>query len=904
MSTLPLPESILLEIHQSLGCSGYPTAKKRKFADGQISLEAHKVMGVEVISSIFDALDLDFQTCLGALGRFVEFSNAYQYLRLHIWTFDADDPQILWMLLGYYFVPGLARQLGFWCFDKALDNGALGKKFWYLPELRVVGNQLEVYSPSAQVLDWLLDLSGGTVEEFAEQFGVVHKGSPENLLRSLYNWRNGVTPDVSTIRKYFSGDRPLGLKGVFAPDIKNSVAEQFDDALDFIRRKGLNADQLRLEIPLAQPGNLEEILKGHASVDDQAAFVELLARRYAIPSMRSIRQRLLIARLVQDGYKRLLKFLCPGVAPRCGDSQQNKLLQLFALYKLIYNLTVDAQIKFKNREEQAENKWFEEHLPLQYGSLLFLSILPSRRQVANLELARMLTRHFSDIQPGALLEDHFGLNEQLARPLIKRNAERAAAIEDELSAEKNLISRMKSSSPWRALQGEHRFWVVGQVAQHPHLSLRAKQAAVQRLRDLASTGGQMVQSNMLLLDHYLNRDPGRRPKDVRDQVNVLLKEAEASDGYELWRPVIMQYKAKHLLACNDFEGADKLFRQALDVGVERNYGPLRGQLARDCLAMAVANQRLIPENHEKYYREMLNGGIFEGNEVDGIEDTGRWVAEYFWNSLYAPYPDVERLEPVSVKETSDAMKLVIAGEQDKLHKWIETNKSKYNRPLRHVVGDSLLLSWIKQQSHFVKILPAVRDQLEVKDHEDVNKLGEMLVKWRQSIVFLAQKAPKQLNIVDFKRQTPLMLVAERGDSELVQAFLQAGANPDMQDWKGMTALHGAIKSRVNVCVDILLSYPCSLEKVTNDGRSPLHTAAWIANLHATKQLLRLAPELAWQKDSVGHTPLELVEHLIEEPLALKALEIELRRNGRRCATKDELLMTARLLESEIFESPG
>ncbi|MCL5043413.1 MAG: ankyrin repeat domain-containing protein [Gammaproteobacteria bacterium] len=185
-----------------------------------------------------------------------------------------------------------------------------------------------------------------------------------------------------------------------------------------------------------------------------------------------------------------------------------------------------------------------------------------------------------------------------------------------------------------------------------------------------------------------------------------------------------------------------------------------------------------------------------------------------------------------------------------------------------------------------------------------NKLEKMLDKWRQSIGFLAQKAPKQLNIVDFKRQTPLMLVAEQGDSELVQGFLRAGANPDMQDWQGMTALHGAIKSRVNACVDILLSYPCSLEKATNDGRSPMHTAVWVANLHATQQLLRLAPELAWQKDSAGHTPLELVEFLIEKPLALKSLEEELRGNGRRCATKDELLMTARLLESEMFESPG
>lgn len=77
----------------------------------------------------------------------------------------------------------------------------------------------------------------------------------------------------------------------------------------------------------------------------------------------------------------------------------------------------------------------------------------------------------------------------------------------------------------------------------------------------------------------------------------MLDEAEASEGYALWKAAILQYKAKHLLACNDFEGAGKLFREALEAGLARNYGRLRGEVARDCLATAVANQRLIPESH-------------------------------------------------------------------------------------------------------------------------------------------------------------------------------------------------------------------------------------------------------------------------------------------------------------------
>jgi hypothetical protein len=40
----------------------------------------------------------------------------------------------------------------------------------------------------------------------------------------------------------------------------------------------------------------------------------------------------------------------------------------------------------------------------------------------------------------------------------------------------HVVERMKKSSPWRALQGESRFWVIAQVAQNSDLWPLAKQA--------------------------------------------------------------------------------------------------------------------------------------------------------------------------------------------------------------------------------------------------------------------------------------------------------------------------------------------------------------------------------------------------------------------------------------------
>ncbi|MNF16035.1 hypothetical protein D3C80_2188950 [compost metagenome] len=48
----------------------------------------------------------------------------------------------------------------------------------------------------------------------------------------------------------------------------------------------------------------------------------------------------------------------------------------------------------------------------------------------------------------------------------------------------------------------------------------------------------------------------------------------------------------------------------------------------------------------------------------------------------------------------------------------------------------------------------------------------MLEQWRRFLGLLTQESPKQLNITDFKSQTPLMLMAESGDTKLVRIMLQ------------------------------------------------------------------------------------------------------------------------------------
>ncbi|QXH46198.1 ankyrin repeat domain-containing protein [Pseudomonas xanthosomatis] len=901
MSTFPLPEAILLEIHQSLGCPRYASTKQAKFATGQASLAMHHEMGQQVLRSIFDTLGLEPLACIDALDNFTAFANAYKFLELNTWTFTADQRQVLWTLLGYFYVPGLARHIGFWNLKQPLDIGMPGGRFWYLPELADAENKPVLHMPVAQVIDWLLDLLGMPLESVADQQSEQHADANDGLRRSLYKWRNETTIRPDTIDCHFADTINLAFEGVFTPDTTLPHSEQFADALAFVSRKKLDAGQLRLQIPMTQPGRLEAVLSGEADEQEQSEFLRLLADRYAQPSMRTIRKRLRIARMVQDGYVRLLNFLCPGVDRRCTDPQQNKLLQLLGLYKFIYNLTVGAHANCKAQGERAENEWFEAHLPAPDKNGLFLSILPSRRETANKELALLLSHHFDQMTAGSELEDHVGLDEQSQQPIFERNAKRAIDFAQKLQRELQLVEQMKRSSPWRALQNEHSFWVVCQVAQQTTLSRDARNVAIQRMRELANSPEQTVQAILMELDGYLNGERKRQPKDTRDRVQRLLDEAEGSEGYAAWKAAVLQFKAKHMLASNEFGQAGKLFVQALEACKERNYGSLSGEIARDGFAVMVANQRLNGNNHEKLYRAMLAGGMMSDNEViPPIEETARWVSGYFWDDLYKPYPGIalekRRSSEASKRMLHALMELFCSNDQFGLQSWIKANRKLLASSLPDVDGNSVMMLLIKMHSSFMAKLPLIQQLAPKELSEETLRMANMLEHWGRFFELLAVHAPAQLNITDLKGQTPLMLMAEAGNTELLKVMLQAGADPDLQDWHGVTALHSAIKSRVDSCVDALLDNPCRLDNVTVDGQTVLHTASWTANRHAIERLLQRAPRLAWQRNAHGQTPLELVEKLIAEPGTLGALAEQLAENGYTCASLQQLQGAAALLE--------
>ena len=184
---------------------------------------------------------MDPRPRLDAIDSLMEFGNAHKFLELNIWTFAADQRQVLWSLLSHFYIPSLARRIAFWNLGQPMDKGMPGGRFWYLPDLREEDGQTSIHMPVAQVVDWLLDLLGtSSKQEVASLLGQSQKA--DEFLRSLYNWRKGTsTITAQKIDEYFAGDdnAKLDFKGVFTPDPKQTPAEQFDQALEFVQRKGL-----------------------------------------------------------------------------------------------------------------------------------------------------------------------------------------------------------------------------------------------------------------------------------------------------------------------------------------------------------------------------------------------------------------------------------------------------------------------------------------------------------------------------------------------------------------------------------------------------------------------------------------------------------------------------------------
>ncbi|MBL8485410.1 MAG: ankyrin repeat domain-containing protein, partial [Rhodocyclaceae bacterium] len=871
MAVIPAFESLLLELRQCFGLERLSSKKQKEFADLDISLDNYQQMVGKDLAAIFEALEMDFEAARDAVGNLVNWMNFDIGLIRHTWTAGATQQQVVWDVAAFSWAPRLGRVLGNWNLQVPFDRGMPGGQFWFLPKIDAQAGKVTL--PVEHVVQWLLDLLDMPMDKLRYDLGGsrakrIGEDSYESMERSLYEWMNGTIPRVQSIADYFPDDATLAFKGAFDLPSGLSQHEQFAAALEFVRRRRLDPDSLRDQIPMVQAGRIEAVVAGESSADEQQTFVDALAARYARPEPRLIRQRLRVARAVQDGYKRLVGFLCPGVEPECPDPGRNKVLQLVGIVQAIYNLTIGAHKQSSNQAE--ENRWFEQHLAPWDKETIFLSILPSRFETAYKELAGLLTFRFTQLDASAPLDDWMPMDMESVQRiagtklrLIKEYNEASVRIE-------RLLDRMRASSPWRALQAEPDYRVVGQAAQCENLSVAARGMAINRMRELAATPGETVCAILTELGLLLNGERRDSPKDVESRVEALLLEAEASAAYRDWQAALLQYRAKHSLAKNDFDAATRLFRDALEASLEHNCGPLRGEIARDLLGILVANRRLVPGEHEKPYRHMLAYGMAEGREVT-LEDTAVAVSDYFWETLYKPYPGYPYERPMGEQQAKklidETFRLILSGDWDGLANWLQKNAKWLRKErMRDVRGDSVLLLWVKFLQMTDATVPLAQRMAPPELAGEAAKMAAGFGNVRRAIAMLVEVCPEQCNLPDFKGQTPLMLAANKPDLGLVHTLLKAPKiQLDVQDFRGRTALHSAVLSGSPECVDAILAHTPDMKNVTaHEANTVAHLAMKMGARKILSRLIDSHPALLSEKNAFGETPLELGEMILED----------------------------------------
>ena len=223
---------------------------------------------------------------------------------------------------------------------------------------------------------------------------------------------------------------------------------------------------------------------------------------------------------------------------------------------------------------------------------------------------------------------------------------------DETIAEDELQKLIHKGSPWRAFQKENRYWVITQFAQNGRYTTRTKDAAIQRLHEIAKTPLEEASIILLEASNLLDLPKNKRPINAQDQVNDLLVNVEQHPGFDVWKAPLFCAKAKHSIAMNDIKSAVSYFKKGLAACEERSYGALRGSIARDTFATILQIQKLNSNNHEKYLREMLANDCFEFIDLSRpieLESLANKLNCYFWDDLYKPYSGVKKLNSESMR---------------------------------------------------------------------------------------------------------------------------------------------------------------------------------------------------------------------------------------------------------------
>lgn len=904
MATFPTFETVLLHIAKALGAANsMPSKSKTKFKNADMSIANLLDTWKRILDDISDALELDENEKKDLIINIEQDYQMHKTIELNVFSSKATQRKITWHYLARILVPALARHSVFWQIESKMDAGMPGGKFWYLPFTDPSHDSKEVQLPVQQVLNWLIDLIQQPNVDIAKKIEEdlrIYDGTG-TVLKNLYNWKSAKsTPEISSINNIFPDEVKLNFAGCFIPNDKSC---HFEQALNFIKIKELTPQVLQHEIDCSED-DLIRVLNANCTIEEQNFFVTQLKVRYQVPTPRIIRKRLLIARATQEGYEQLVKFLTPKVDKHCIDLNLNKTLQLVKLYGDIYNLTLKAHSERSHLGENAENKYFTEMLPplLRYDLLLCVasesyptvplvserlnSIFSRSGEYDNLD--NILPTTSNDI---AVMAD-----------VLRSEGERASNHLNQLNL---LVQNLQQNkTPFKQLQKIDDFEVILAAKNYNYSNKRIKNYILQRLIELERTPSQSMQRIIYELDEKLNHQT--YDSKTESYASELIKEAKDSIEYEYWKAKILQLEAVHFIGQNKLYEAEKNLNLAIEECKNYSFGNLRGVLAKDAFSLAIANQKLIPNNHEKYFRDMLNWGSLGLNKtkfgIVDIFDISRELHEYFWTEMYKCYPNYIPLFASSVRDFKSFIFDLMPHIKNRtpIDNVLKKHKALKNKQLKYPQSDSILFLLMKISYHILTTLRSFKGLVPVKERTEIKTLFQGQIEAVREIIKLW---PEIVNLSDFKQQTPLMIAANNSDYETVDVLLKANADPNRQDLKGRTALHSAAARRCIKSAQLLINNGVDAEITTCEGATALHTAVRVGDIPIAKLLIEKRPELLLIRDLNGQLPEQLASDIAESSDLYEYLTSYLLSEGREVVSHNTYKNLLKIFITDNINQP-
>lgn len=482
-------------------------------------------------------------------------------------------------------------------------------------------------------------------------------------------------------------------------------------------------------------------------------------------STRQLRSLLLWARALEQGYKDLVRYLTPDVAPDDADPNRNKALQLIELFRWSHEATVATDPTNPVLADHA----FVESLPSWVKDGPFHVITPDllgALPVAE-HMADFLSGILSSVPSSGMLRDIF---EDLTLRSPSVSTFNGGLVEHRLRVQGAIdacIEMRQSSDPHR------QFHVAAGLAKLQCIpginEFEADLAYLSALNALSSGNFEDArQQAEKALELCLQRSIGPLKLAIA-KLNFSL--AVAQDAFNRGSA-----ERSYRILCKSFQRQDA-DRWRIDLPIDHS-------------------MRLAAADH----------------------------ADWFWNEVVCPYEGVEMVGPLT--ENSEIIRAHVdllwsGASEDDLRQFVKRFRGKLKRKLRNVRGDTLFTA-------MSKLVPEVVSTMREMPTSDgslrtPSELAESMTETHLKLVSLLPT--DVLNARDYLKQTALMLATERNDVDMVSALVNRNVDVDAQDSLGRTALHAAAKVGSNRCFEILLAAGANPTLRTYEGKTPAIFAA-------------------------------------------------------------------------------